>query len=127
MQMQARYAFLLAAIVFAIYLPTAWYLHSRYVPIKRPPGAVAMLVAIEQPTDSGFAYYCTIPLQQFKGEPLLYEDDKPLGPANSPVQDIMNAGNGRYAPWKTIGFVFSSSDNSDPRTNGRRYWAVMPN
>jgi hypothetical protein len=60
---------------------------------------------------------------------LLYEDDRALGPAHSsPHADISRLGMGRYSHWKGnySVFVFSSSDNTDPRTNGRSYWAVRP-
>ncbi|QPF83916.1 hypothetical protein IC762_30350 [Bradyrhizobium genosp. L] len=60
---------------------------------------------------------------------MIYEDDKPLGPAHStPHQQISTLGRGRFSHWKGnfSVFVFSSSDNTDPRTNGRTYWAVRP-
>ena len=60
---------------------------------------------------------------------ILYEDDKPLGPAHSmPHSEISRLGHGRFSHWKGSFsvFVFSSSDNTDPRTNGRTYWAVKP-
>jgi len=50
-------------------------------------------------------------------------------------RDIQEIGRGRYSHWndnpesgwRTIrGMLFSASDNSDPRTNGRHYWAVLP-
>jgi hypothetical protein len=43
-----------------------------------------------------------------------------LGPADSPLADISNTGDGRYA---IVGreLLFSSSDNSDARKNGRSY------
>lgn len=52
---------------------------------------------------------------------VVLENDVPLpGPANAPHSDIRNHGNGSYSFWH--GHVyFSASDNSDPRTNGRRY------
>jgi hypothetical protein len=56
----------------------------------------------------------------------LYEDDKLLGPAHSVHRDIGTIGHGRYSHWRynhSI-FLFSSSDNTDPGTNGRNYWAV---
>ncbi|WP_426441946.1 hypothetical protein [Bradyrhizobium genosp. P] len=58
---------------------------------------------------------------------VIYKDDKPLGPAHStPHTDIAALGHGRFSHWKGnySVFVFSSSDNTDPRTNGRTYWAV---
>ncbi|MBR0900993.1 hypothetical protein JQ616_39065 [Bradyrhizobium tropiciagri] len=57
----------------------------------------------------------------------LYEDDKLLGPANSAQQEIINKGAGRFAfyrdTWNYFGpaLMFSTSDNSDPNTNGRKY------
>jgi hypothetical protein len=57
---------------------------------------------------------------------LLYEDDVLLGPAHNAFFDIHQYGAGRYSHWKDMGIVFSSSDNSDPNTNGRKYWAVKP-
>lgn len=57
---------------------------------------------------------------------LLYEDGRRLGPAHSSHGDIAKLGGGRYSHWRGQGFVFSTSDNSDPNTNGRLYWAVVP-
>ena len=56
----------------------------------------------------------------------LYEDDKPLGPAHSVHRDIGTIGQGRFSHWRNNFsiFLFSSSDNTDPHTNGRKYWAV---
>lgn len=52
---------------------------------------------------------------------LLLEDGRPLpGPANALHDDIRRLGSGRFSFWH--GHVyFASTDNSDPRTNGRRY------
>jgi hypothetical protein len=57
---------------------------------------------------------------------VIYEDGKPLGPPHSSYADIRDLGMGRFSHWNGQGFVFSSSDNSDPNTNGRKYWAVIP-
>jgi hypothetical protein len=51
----------------------------------------------------------------------LYEDGKPLGPAHSAHVDIRDIGLGRFSHWRGIGLIFSTSDNTDPNTNGRRY------
>lgn len=59
---------------------------------------------------------------------LLYEDGKLLGPAHTPLYEVAVVGRGRYAHWKgnySI-FAFSSSDNTDPNTNGRVYSAGRP-
>ena len=57
---------------------------------------------------------------------VLYENGRALGPAHSNHGDIARLGEGRYSHWKSQGMVFSSSDNTNPNTNGRQYWAVLP-
>jgi hypothetical protein len=57
---------------------------------------------------------------------IVYEDDKPLGPAHSLHRDIATIGMGRFSHWEKSGFIFSSSDNSDPNSNGRVYRALIP-
>jgi MoaA/NifB/PqqE/SkfB family radical SAM enzyme len=51
----------------------------------------------------------------------LWENQTKLGPADSPLAEIFNAGNGRYSIVDRELF-FSSSDNSDARKNGRSYF-----
>ncbi|WFU53797.1 hypothetical protein QA639_29635 [Bradyrhizobium pachyrhizi] len=56
----------------------------------------------------------------------LYEDGKPLGPPNSDLQDILAKGHGLYKLYRMSNetspvLMFSSSDNTDPNTNGRKY------
>jgi hypothetical protein len=48
------------------------------------------------------------------------ENDRPLGPAHAPHSEIAALGEGRYSHWQTY-LLFSSSDNTDPRSNGRVY------
>jgi hypothetical protein len=55
---------------------------------------------------------------------VIYEGDKPLGPAHSVHADIEKLGHGRFSHWAGIGFIFSSSDGTDPRINGRIYRPV---
>jgi len=50
----------------------------------------------------------------------LFENGNPLGPAHSLHRDIRSEGRGRFSHWHS-NLYFSSSDNSDPRTNGRVY------
>jgi hypothetical protein len=50
----------------------------------------------------------------------LWENQKKLGPADSALTDIANAGDGRYAIVDRE-LLFSASDNSDARKNGRSY------
>jgi len=52
----------------------------------------------------------------------LMEDGNPLGPVHASHARIRSNGNGAYSHWGSS-LYFSTSDNSDPRTNGRRYVA----
>jgi len=53
------------------------------------------------------------------------EDGVPLAFSDSPHADIADKGAGRYSLWG--GYLkFSTSDNSDPRTNGRKYELYWP-
>ena len=49
-----------------------------------------------------------------------FEDEKELGPAHAGHAEIRQNGKGRFSHWKTL-LYFSTSDGSDPRTNGRKY------
>lgn len=57
---------------------------------------------------------------------VLYEDGKPLEPAHNGHIDTMENGMGRWSHWGVRRIQFSTSDNSDPRTNGRQYKIVNP-
>jgi hypothetical protein len=66
-----------------------------------------------------------------RSELVLFEDGKPLGPDHSFDETIGKVGSGAYSyrcldSGAVRGLVFSSSDNSDPRTNGRQYLAHYP-
>jgi len=50
----------------------------------------------------------------------LFEDGRPIGPGHAPHQEISELGGGRYSHWHRR-LLLSSSDGSDPRTNGRVY------
>ncbi len=50
----------------------------------------------------------------------LYEDEMILGPSHALHTDIGNDGSGRFSHWKQY-LYFSTSDGSDPNTNGRLY------
>jgi SAM-dependent methyltransferase len=55
----------------------------------------------------------------------LYEDGVPLGPRHSLHEDIRTLGGGRYAHW-VHQLYFSTTDHSDPNTNGRSYQYSIP-
>src|SRR5262249_53390481 len=51
---------------------------------------------------------------------VLREDANQLGPAHSRHQEIRDLGGGRFSHWGEL-LIFSSTDNSDPRANSRKY------
>lgn len=53
----------------------------------------------------------------------LLEDGRLLGPAHAAHDDIRREGRGRYCHWQNA-LYWSTSDNSDPNTNGRTYALV---
>jgi pectate lyase len=50
----------------------------------------------------------------------IFENGKEIGPGHSVHADIRTIGKGRFSHWLG-GLYFTTSDNSDPRTNGRTY------
>ena len=125
----------IAAGIYALYLPLAVLVHR---PVAAPQGTMVIrLTQIEPSRFGGFAYEDPLPefrrFEEYSGpnlvpSPILvYEDDKPLGPAvRGDLGKIASLGQGRFGHWNRTGMVFSTTDNSDPRKNGRRYWAVLP-
>lgn len=51
---------------------------------------------------------------------IVFEDSIPLAHPHAVHSDIENLGQGRYSHWQGW-LLFSTSDNSDPTTNGRLY------
>ena len=51
---------------------------------------------------------------------VVFEDGKKLGPPHALHETIRHTGMGAYSHWGTY-LYFSSSDNTDPRSNGRAY------
>jgi hypothetical protein len=83
---------------------------------------------------TGYAYVAAAP-KQFqdsgndlknvaKSPLLLCENGRPIGPVHTPLNEIQTSGSGRFTHWGTNIF-FSTSDNSDPNTNGRVYSVVQ--
>lgn len=73
--------------------------------------------------EEGFGWMMPAP-EMASGLVRLFEDGKPLAHAQSSHADIRTLGAGRYSHWDfSVGpfILFSTSDNSDPNTNGRRY------
>jgi hypothetical protein len=118
-------------ILFTVYFPIAFYLKYSYVP---EPARAAYNTAKFKPWPRSDprtkAYIFDVPEydqladsgSNRSGSPLIvYENDRPLGPAHSGHESIQKDGHGRYSHWKSIGLIFSTSDNSDPNTNGNSY------
>lgn len=92
---------------------------------------IIKLSACQQFTpDLGYAYWSagvyppteTDDLDGDRSTLMLFEDGKPLGPAHTLHATIRETGRGAFSHWRGR-LLFSTSDNSDPRTNGRRYTA----
>lgn len=50
----------------------------------------------------------------------VFENGKELGPGHCTHEEVRSKGGGRFSHWRTHIF-FSTSDNTDPRANGRTY------
>jgi FkbM family methyltransferase len=57
---------------------------------------------------------------------ILFEDENILQPAHALHEDIGALGKGRFSHWMS-NLYFSTSDGSDPNTNGRKYIALFIN
>jgi hypothetical protein len=123
--------------LFAVYFPVALWLQDSYVPSpKGPPGAVFQLTHFRDFQGSEIAFVASNSdkfdsIADQVGAPtqspmLVYEDNKPLGLPHSMHEEIRRFGKGRFSHWKGTGFIISTSDNSDPNTNGRKYWVILP-
>lgn len=60
-----------------------------------------------------------------KSNILLYEGNRLLGPAHAHHTDIRKKGGGSYSHWESF-LYFSTSDGSDPNSNGRTYTVIWP-
>ena len=78
--------------------------------------------------EEGVAFVATVPSRLLSDKEaasalLLYEDGRLLGPPHSRHDEIRNVGRGRFSHWGSE-LYFSASDNSDPRTNQRKYFVA---
>jgi len=95
----------------------------------------SFLVPVQAAQPSGHGPYSySVPMgierlnqtETFASPAALLEDGRPLGPGNALHAEIGTQGGGRFSFWKDTYLYFSSSDNSDPRANGRQYTLVLP-
>ena len=124
-------------VLFGVYFPLALWSQYSWVD-SRPKGAIVVQlftpfemyghVAVTQRTAAALAAFADDETNRFdKRSPVvIYENDRPLGPAHNSFAEIQEHGMGRFAVWRSQGIAFSASDNSDPNKNGRTYWAVVP-
>jgi glycosyltransferase involved in cell wall biosynthesis/SAM-dependent methyltransferase len=96
--------------------------HRAYIPLCTPW------------SDNGYAFATRLPDLTAVSDDIdfperstliLLEDGLALGPAHAVHDTIRNIGFGAYSHWKGL-LYFSTSDNTDPRTNGRQYIAIIP-
>lgn len=95
-------------------------------------GSTVFIEPVSVRPRAGLAYTISLPLSSDEGDRsdalrrsnwILLEDALALGPAHATHKDIETLGLGRYSHWKDT-LIFSTSDGTDPRTNGRRYVLV---
>jgi hypothetical protein len=141
--LQKKSLVILGSVAAAGYLATALWLKTAYHPVlpANAPKVSGEIVLLQRPfreflnsefavisNDATFGKFADTADNNLRSDIELYEDEKPLGPAHSTHGDVGNIGRGRFSHWRFVYsvFLFSSSDNTDPRTNGRNYWAVKP-
>jgi len=83
--------------------------------------------------EEGFAWQALLPEyastaddmdHSYRSKLILLDDGKPLWSWHTPHDRIRKVGKGCYSHWQT-GLMFSTTDNSDPNTNGRTYQIVF--
>jgi peptidoglycan/LPS O-acetylase OafA/YrhL len=81
---------------------------------------VGLAFQISTPTADWLTAYSDGPNHELRSTARLFEDGHPLGPAHSLHKLIRNSGGGAFSHWNGQ-IRFSTTDNSDPRKNGRHY------
>jgi hypothetical protein len=98
------------------------------------PSGQKIVLPKPYPLLEGYAYKAPLPslaglsdteADLFHSPVLLCEDNMVLGPPHSFHAEIARLGFGRFSHFGD-GVVFSSSDYSDPNSNGRQYIIVIP-
>jgi hypothetical protein len=132
---QTRSVLILAVIAGAIYFPVASMVAGRDAPLPIEPPGARRILKFQKLVPDGFAYISPSPLfREFedddaaaqKSPVIIFENGKPLERPHSFHHEVEKIGRGRYSHWKDLGFLLSTSDNSDPNSNHRAYWAWVP-
>jgi hypothetical protein len=136
--------FVCAIVAVSAYFSVAYWLKRTYVPVhisSIEPRVSGQRILLRRPfvrfLNSDFAVIASDHLFVALADSVdnndrsrieIYENETRVGPAHSTHADVARIGRGRFSHWRNNGaiFVFSSSDNSDPQTNHRAYWAVKP-
>jgi hypothetical protein len=138
----------LIGLAITAYFVAATWIKTTYAPTVIRPNVTGRIYRIYGPMishrDSNFAIaapdhflagMADIGADTTRSEVVIYEDNVPLGPGHvTRHETIAEKGRGRFSHWGRADifasteavFIFSSSDNTDPRTNRRGYWAVVP-
>ncbi len=121
-----------AAVSAYLLMVGVWLILSRQIP---SPGIRRILRAklrrpfhgtlVDFQPEQGYCYLSRLPAALLSDRESFsclqaFENDQPLGPPHAPHDDVRQMGGGRFSHWGDQLF-FSTSDNSDPRINGRRY------
>ena len=117
-------------LLFAAYVPAALWSIRSYVD-RTPKGSLIIQLYPPFINEGGYSWRVASPLPKEwtrlgGAEPAtIYQDDYPLLTRDSDWKTLSENGRGHFLIEGNI-IMFSTSDNSDPNTNGRRYWAVLP-
>jgi hypothetical protein len=130
--MNSRIKIVCASLSLIVYFVAAFWLKQSYIPPAEPPGEKFELSRPFALLDN-HAFVATAPrgldiASNSRGDSrssvMLYENDRQLGPARSARADIASLGAGRFTDSEGRFIIFSSSDNTEPNTTGRKYWVV---
>ena len=131
----------IAVAAVGVYFITAYWLEATFIPDPNgPPPSAGIRVRLIPPfapynefsarVDANVADVADIGESDARSSIELWENNRRLAPAHSTLNEIISLGKGRFfhqrGPSGTASVVFWSSDNTDPKTNGRTYWVVKP-
>jgi hypothetical protein len=119
---QFRHIFLIAAAMYAVWTPT--YVLFKPAPVAAPDGeCVQLIVPTGTNSNNGTSVEHLFGIRQESAE-----DPGPLvvyeGPRRLPADHYSFAPFNSKNPWRIVYLI--ASDGSDPRHNGRSYYAVVP-
>ncbi|MDQ8728348.1 hypothetical protein [Bradyrhizobium sp. LHD-71] len=113
----------------------AWFLPYRLLEGQREREGIPLRIAIGPFThQGGNCWSCNLPAEVPLGDDVnahirsrlaLFEDGKLQTPAHSAHSRIKSMGRGAYSHWRRELYL-SASDNSDPNSNGRDYYVIVP-